>query len=734
MSSTLLEHLNSAQRQAVTCTGMNLRVVAGAGSGKTRVLTHRIAWLLLQGVSPFSIVAVTFTNKAANEMRARIEQLCHVPINQLWVGTFHGLSHRLLRLHAIDAGLPNDFQILDSDDQLRLIKRIHKQFNLDEKRWPVRQVQWFINKQKEEGWRVRDVVDTADPFVQTMKKLYGEYERLCIQNGLVDFAELLLSTLELLKRNKTLQAHYRKRFSHILVDEFQDTNKIQYEWLKQFKSDDSFLMAVGDDDQSIYSWRGACIENMCRFEEDFVPVETLRLEQNYRSTKTIINAANAVIESNQNRVKKVLKTDNPTGEPIVLFSANDERHEAIFVIQQIQQLIEEKNYAYEDFAILYRSNAQSRVFEETLMRHQIPYRIYGGMRFFERAEIKNFLAYLRLLVNRHDDAAFERVINFPARGIGVTTIMRLREIANASKISLWQVAKQVIQTQALATRTIQALDRFLTLIDQLEKDIKTMPLIEQAQTVLEATQLLDYYKKDAKTQIGLSRVENLEECLNAISQFDPLDSDIDMNNSLSALTAFLSHIALDAGEMDSNSSSNNSVNLMTLHSTKGLEFSVVFLVGLEEGLFPHYLSKDNDAQLEEERRLCYVGITRAMSRLYLIYAQTRYLQGRMVYNAASRFLEEIPTGLLQDLRPRVFVQKTTAWKGKPMNKKIKASHTVNQLSSEFSIGQKVQHKKFGAGIIISGEGDGDALRLQVKFKHAGTKWLVASYANLDIVL
>jgi DNA helicase-2/ATP-dependent DNA helicase PcrA len=733
-SSTLLDHLNSAQLQAVTSKGTNLRVVAGAGSGKTRVLTHRIAWLLLEGISPFSILAVTFTNKAANEMRLRIEQICHVPVDRLWVGTFHGLSHRLLRLHADDAGLPKDFQILDSDDQLRLIKRIHKQMNLSESNWPVKQAQWFINKQKEEGLRAKDVVDVNDPFVRTMKTLYDEYERLCRQNGLVDFTELLLSSLDLLKNNESVRMHYQKRFSNILVDEFQDTNKIQYEWLKQFKTADNFLMAVGDDDQSIYSWRGACIENMSRFEEDFLPVETLRLEQNYRSTKTILDAANAIIKSNQNRVEKILKTDNPQGEAIVLFSANDERHEAIFVMQQIQQLIEEKNYTYKDFAILYRSNAQSRVFEETLIRGQMPYRIYGGMRFFERAEIKNLLAYLRLIVSRDDDAAFERIVNFPVRGIGATTIARLRDIARESKISLWRVSQQVVQTQALAARTTQALNNFLTLIDQLAENIKNLPLVEQAQMVLEATQLLKYYKKDANTAVGLSRVENLEEFINAVSQFESPKTDVDVTTSFSALSEFLSHIALDAGDMQSENKSDNSINLMTLHSTKGLEFPIVFLVGLEEGLFPHYLSKDNPAQLEEERRLCYVGITRAKSKLYLTCAETRYLQGRMVYNASSRFLEEIPTPLLQDLRPKVTVQQTIASNKRPFGKKRQASKQTNQLSSEFSIGQKVRHKKFGVGIIIGGEGDDEALRLQIKFERAGTKWLVASFAKLEVFL
>jgi DNA helicase-2/ATP-dependent DNA helicase PcrA len=724
--SVLLNQLNAAQQKAVTAQKTNLRVVAGAGSGKTRVLTHRIAWLLSKGVSAQGILAVTFTNKAAYEMRSRIEKICRMPVSHLWVGTFHGLSHRLLRIHAKEANLPNDFQILDTGDQLRLIKRIHKQFNLSETNWPVKQAQWFINKQKEMGWRAKDVSESADPFVQMMKKLYHEYERLCLQNGLVDFPGLLLNAFELLKQQPSILHHYQNRFMHILIDEFQDTNQIQYDWIKIFKTDRNFIMAVGDDDQSIYSWRGACVENINRFDQDFLPVSTLRLEQNYRSTKTILHAANAVIASNQKRVPKVLRTDNVQGDPIILFAANDERHEAIFVVQQIKHLMEEKHDQYKDFAILYRSNAQSRIFEETLMREQIPYRIYGGIRFLERAEIKNALAYLRLLINRYDDAAFERIVNFPTRGIGAATTTRLRDTARDAQISLWQAAEKIVALQALPARTITALNRFLTLIELMASQAAGLPLVVQTELVLKLSGLMEYYKKESHTAVGVSKLENLEEFVTAVSQFEPAD-EIEKDQPFSALSAFLSHAVLEAGEMASNQNQQlNSVNLMTLHTTKGLEFPIVFLVGLEEGLFPHYLSKDNPAQLEEERRLCYVGITRAARLLCLTYSDTRYLNGRISYNTISRFVEEIPQSLLRDLRPRVSVSKT------PVTNSV---HTYVQkldrkLSSEFHVGQRVRHKKFGAGVIIDGEGENEALRLQVKFERFGVKWLIPNFARL----
>ncbi len=517
-SSHLLVDLNEPQRAAVSAPACNCLVLAGAGSGKTRVLVHRIAWLMENlSVSPFSIMAVTFTNKAAHEMRGRIESLRGIPTAGMWVGTFHGLAHRFLRTHWQEAGLPQGFQILDSDDQLRLLKRIHKNLNLDETHWPPKQSQWFINKSKEEGLRPQHLNPHESYFNETMCKVYTAYEELCKRSGLVDFCELLLRSLEILKENSELCQHYQNRLRHILVDEFQDTNSIQYAWLKLLAGSEGHMMAVGDDDQSIYSWRGAKIENIHRFSQDFAPIQTIRLEQNYRSTATILSAANAVIERNSNRLGKKLWTEDSKGELITLYSAFNERDEGYYIVSRIQELIQ-KGFSRNEIAILYRSNAQSRVLEECLLSAKIPYRIYGGQKFFDRAEIKDALAYLRLIANRDDDAAFERIVNVPTRGIGDTTLVALREMARAEQLSLWAASRALISSQTLTARASNALQTFLELIENTDEKSQTMSLSEQTETSLKLSGLIELYQKD-KSEKGQSRVENLEELVTATQEF-----------------------------------------------------------------------------------------------------------------------------------------------------------------------------------------------------------------------
>ncbi|OYK79291.1 DNA helicase II [Coxiella burnetii] len=713
---SLLESLNPPQKEAVTSPFDHVLVLAGAGSGKTRVLTHRIAWLIQQkNVSPYSILAVTFTNKAAYEMRGRIESMLGMPMGAMWVGTFHGLAHRLLRAHWKDAGLPQSFQILDTDDQYRLIRRMQRNLNLEESQWPPKQTQWFINKQKEEGRRSHQVLDSdGSYFTETLVKVYKAYEDVCRQSGLVDFAELLLRTLELLRDSATLREHYQQRFQHILVDEFQDTNTIQYAWLKALAGEQTVFMAVGDDDQSIYSWRGAKIENIHHFSRDFAGVKTIRLEQNYRSTQTILDAANAVIDNNKNRFGKKLWTDSRTGEPITLYTAFNERDEAFYVISCIDAWVRQ-GHSYNDVAILYRSNAQSRLFEECLIDRQIPYRIYGGLKFFERAEIKDALAYLRLMANRNDDAAFERVVNVPTRGIGNTTLVALRTTARDHAVSLWQATQHLITNQTLNARALNALQHFIELVDRLQDETKNLPLAEQTEKMLMGSGLLDLYKKD-NSEKGLSRVENLEELINATSQFTPTD-----DLALSPLDAFLSHVALETGEEQASAHS-DCVSLMTLHAAKGLEFPLVIISGLEEDLFPHRMSIDAANGLEEERRLCYVGMTRAREKLILTYTESRRLHGLEKFNQPSRFIQEIPPELIDAVRPTPKIARP-----------VTITSTQKSLVGEtgYYVGQRVSHKKFGPGIIINYEGHSEHARLQVKFDYHGTKWLVASYAKLE---
>jgi len=716
--SSIIDTLNPAQREAVTAPQGHQLVLAGAGSGKTRVLVQRIAWLIqIEGVSPNGILAVTFTNKAAREMQHRLEAALHssTPTRQLWVGTFHGLAHRLLKLHWQEAGLPQNFQILDSDDQLRIIKRVLKNMDLDESRLAPRQAQWFINSQKDEGKRANYLQESGDYIGDTLIRIYRQYEEACERSGLVDFGELLLRSHELWLKNSELLKHYQQRFQHILVDEFQDTNAIQYAWLRVLAGKNIFVTAVGDDDQSIYGWRGARIENIQHFPQDFPAVATVRLEQNYRSTSTILNAANAVIEKNPDRLGKHLWTDNGEGDPISLYAAFNEQDEARFIVERIQHLIRNGSNR-SAVAVLYRSNAQSRVLEEALLREGIPYRIYGGQRFYERLEIKNVVAYLRLLQNRDDDAAFERVINTPTRGIGEKTIDILRQHARQQNASLWRSVNQLVENNVFAARASASLQGFLSLINQLDRETDELGLMELCDHVIKKSGLLEFHKNE-KGEKGQQRVDNLHELINACDVFEP------ENEQLSPLQEFLDRAALDAGERQA-AEHEDSVQLMTLHSAKGLEFPAVFLAGMEENLFPHRMSLEEGSGLEEERRLCYVGITRAMELLYLTYAEVRRLHGEEHFNAPSRFLREIPSSLIQEVRLKAEISRPSGLMGKP----ALATMTSGEI---FALGQRVSHQVFGNGLIIDMEGTGTRTRVQVNFDRAGVKWLMLSHANLQ---
>jgi len=725
--SHILDPLNDAQRQAVSAPSGPVLVLAGAGSGKTRVLVHRMAWLIqVEQVSPFGILAVTFTNKAASEMRHRTEQLLNMPAGGMWVGTFHGLAHRLLRAHWREANLPQTFQILDSDDQLRVVKRIHKAMELDEARWPPKQMQWFINGKKEEGQRPQHIEHYNDPYLKQQIRVYEAYEEVCQRTGLVDFAEILLRAHELWLKNPELLHHYQRRFQHVLVDEFQDTNSIQYAWLRLLAGAHGRLFAVGDDDQSIYGWRGARIENLQRFSEDFPGTLVQRLEQNYRSTATILAAANALIENNQGRMGKNLWTEGEGGTPIQLYTAYNEYDEARFVVDRIAQHTERGN-ARSDCAVLYRSNAQSRVFEEQFMQRGIPYRVYGGLRFFERAEIKDALGYLRLAANRNDDASFERIINQPPRGIGERTVATVREYAKQFAIPMSEAAQRVVDEKALPARAVGALADFISLIETLATGLTGLELHEQVEQAVQSGGLIEHYKKE-KGERGQARIENLEELINAARQYEPAEQDAEVE--MDPLSAFLTHAALEAGEGQADIWE-DCVQLMTLHSAKGLEFPLVFLVGLEEGLFPHKMSIDEPGRLEEERRLCYVGITRARRDLVMSCAERRRLHGTESYALPSRFLREIPKQLIEEVRPQVQVSR-------PMHStdprgRVPASIAGAEPVGALQLGQRVHHGKFGEGVVLNYEGQGSHARVQVNFKHAGAKWLVLAYANLETV-
>ncbi|MHB8678204.1 MAG: DNA helicase II [Rudaea sp.] len=719
--SHLLDDLNPAQREAVSAPPGHYLVLAGAGSGKTRVLTHRIAWLLeVEHASPWSILAVTFTNKAAGEMRARCDSLIAQGTRGLSVGTFHGIAHRMLRQHWREAKLPQTFQILDADDQQRLLKRTIQGLGLDEARFPPRQAAWFINTAKDEGKRPDAFHAESNPLTKSLLDIYRAYEATCQRSGLVDFAELLLRAHELWLRDDVLLAHYRERWRHLLIDEFQDTNTIQYAWIRALAGQTGQVFVVGDDDQAIYGWRGARVENVQHFLSDFPSAKTIRLEQNYRSTGNILNAANAIIANNPQRLGKKLWTSGDAGAAIALYAAYNEQDEARFVVERIREHVQQGGKA-NDCAILYRSNAQSRNFEEQLIQRDIRYRVYGGLRFFDRAEIKDALAYLRLVANRHDDAAFERSVNTPPRGIGERTLDTLRQRARAQSISLWDAASTEAAGAGLAGRAKNALRGFIELIATLEKSCigsdVPLPLAEQIDHAIARSGLRDFYEADSRGNAE-SRVENLDELVNVASRFERNAEDIEAG--FSELVAFLAHAALEAGETQGEAWE-DCVQLMTLHSAKGLEFPVVFLAGLEDGLFPSQKSLDEPGRLEEERRLAYVGITRARQTLVLSYAESRRLHGAETYNRPSRFLHELPRELLHEVRPRVQVSR-------PMY----AGRFVDDggETMPLKLGQHVRHASFGDGIVIDAEGAGAHARVQVNFENAGAKWLVVAYANL----
>jgi DNA helicase-2/ATP-dependent DNA helicase PcrA len=720
--SYIFNDLNEAQRKAVSADPGPMLVLAGAGSGKTRVLTHRIAWLIeALEVSPLSILAVTFTNKAAQEMRSRVEQMIGFPMRRMWLGTFHGLSHRLLRSHSEEAGLDASFEILDAEDQHRLVRRTLRELDLDEGYWPPRQVQWFINSNKEDGRRPAQLEGSNDHQQQTLIRIYAYYEDLCQRFGLVDFSELLLRAQELLHNNEPLRDTYRERFEHILIDEFQDTNSIQYRWLKLLSQPRNNITAVGDDDQSIYGWRGAKVENMNLFQADFADTRIVRLEQNYRSTATILEAANNVIGHNQGRMGKKLWTDGKAGEPIRLYAAFNEIDEGQFVVDRLQQWVQDGRRR-DSVAILYRSNAQSRVFEELLLSAAIPYRVYGGLRFFERAEIKDALAYLRLISNRSSDPAFERVVNVPTRGIGTRTISMIRELSRDQKISMWAAAVRLTGSGDFPSRTRSVVQRFIDLIDELDASTQHLELTEQTDAVVQRSGLLEHYRKQ-QGEKAQTRIENLEELVSAARNFnfDPADEE-----HPDPLSDFLSHAALEAGEGQAEEWE-DCVQLMSLHSAKGLEFPLVFLCGLEEGLFPHQRSIEEPGRLEEERRLCYVGMTRAMEQLFLTWAEVRRLHGRENYTRPSRFVREIPAELLDEVRSASVHQGGSS---------LTANHAETDAAAasatgDVALGRRVHHEKFGYGTVVRVEGQGEHARVQVHFENTGSKWLVLAYANLE---
>lgn len=715
--SYLLENLNQQQREAVTATRGNLLVLAGAGSGKTRVLVHRIAWLLaVENCSPYSILAVTFTNKAAAEMRHRIEHLIGGHHNGMWIGTFHSLAHRLLRAHYLDANLPQDFQILDTEDQYRLLKRLIKALNLDEKQWSPRQAMWYINAKKDEGIRPQHIETYGNKIESTWLMIYKSYQEACDRAGLVDFAELLLRAHELWLNKPQILEHYQQRFSNLLVDEFQDTNSIQYAWIRLLAGQHNSVMAVGDDDQSIYGWRGAQVENIQRFLNDFPAAKTIRLEQNYRSTGNILTAANGLIANNRGRLGKDLWTEGEKGELISLYCAFNELDEARFVVNRIKTF-HDNGGALSDCAILYRNNAQSRVLEDALIQASLPYRIYGGMRFFERQEIKDALAYLRLIANPNDDTAFERVINTPTRGIGDRTLDVIRYAARDRQTTLWQTANALLQEKVITGRAASAIQRFIELIGALTQETSELPLYIQTDRIISDSGLRSMYEQE-RGEKGQARLDNLDELVTAARQFSYQDEDQD----LMPLQAFLSHAALEAGEAQAEAYQ-DAVQLMTLHSAKGLEFKYVFIVGVEEGMFPSQMSCEDNGRLEEERRLAYVGITRAMEKLTLTYAENRRLYGKETSHRPSRFIAELPEQCIEEIRLRATINRPVSHS--------RLGTPIVQNTGGYNLGQRVRHPKFGEGTIINLEGQDEHIRLQIAFQGEGIKWLVASYARLE---
>jgi DNA helicase-2/ATP-dependent DNA helicase PcrA len=709
-----LELLNPEQLAAVTLPDEHALILAGAGSGKTRVLTTRIAWLIKGGrVTPARILAVTFTNKAAREMLTRATAMLPIHPRGMWIGTFHGLCNRMLRTHHREAGLPQAFQILDSQDQQALVKRLAKSLNMDEERFPPRELAWFINANKEEGVRAPEVPVTDDN-TRRMAEFYAAYDEQLQREGVVDFPELLLRSYELLKRNEILRAHYAERFQHVLVDEFQDTNRLQYRWLKLFAGAGARYFCVGDDDQSIYTFRGAHVGNMADFEREFKVKTVVRLEQNYRSHGNILDAANALIANNRNRLGKNLWTAAGKGEPVRVFEGESDTDEARWIVDEVQALARDGT-RLSQMAVLYRSNAQSRVLEQTLFSRGLPYRVYGGLRFFERAEIKHALAYLRLIALPDDDNAFLRVANFPPRGIGARTMESVQDAAKQSGSSLFAAAAG---SKAAS---------FRALIETLRAETPGLPLHELVEHVIHKSGLVEHYKTERE---GADRVANLEELVNAAAAFTEEERSAESGEAIDPLTAFLTHAALEAGEHQAGEGA-DALQLMTVHSAKGLEFDVVFMSGLEEGLFPHEQSVMEREGLEEERRLAYVAITRARQRLYLSHAQTRMLHGQTRYNIPSRFLEEIPQSLLKWLTPRFSRQKAFAPDFSRQTRTTIPSRSAPREVGGFRIGQNVMHAKFGAGVIIDAEGHGGDARVQVNFGAQGVKWLAVSVAKLQ---
>ncbi|HEY8245436.1 MAG TPA: UvrD-helicase domain-containing protein [Casimicrobiaceae bacterium] len=744
MSAPLLSHLNPPQLEAVTLPHGSALVLAGAGSGKTRVLTTRIAWLLATGqASPLSVLAVTFTNKAAREMLLRLSALTPISVRGMWIGTFHGLCNRMLRAHHRDANLPKLFQIMDTQDQLALIKRMYKAHNVDDDRFPPKQLAWFISAAKEAGLRP-PAVEAGDEFARRQVEHYALYEAMCQRDGVVDFAELLLRSFELLAHNDSIRNHYQRRFSHLLVDEFQDTNLLQYKWLRLLAGADAAVFAVGDDDQSIYAFRGANAANMQHFERDFAggrPVRLIKLEQNYRSHGHILDAANALIRHNRARLGKELWTSEGKGEPVRAFAAPTDLDEAAFVVDVVKGLADE-GVPLSEVAMLYRSNAQSRVLEHALFNAGLPYRVWGGMRFFERAEVKHALAYLRLVAQPEDDGALLRVVNFPPRGIGARTLEQLQDVARGRGTSLWQAAA----SGAVAGKAGSSLATFIRTIEKLRVETASLPLPEAVEHVIESAGLKAHY---AAEKDGEDRIENLEELVNAAQGFvreadiasdapmlsdrvmpdAPIPEDGPAEGASDPLTAFLAHAALEAGETQE-AEGRPALQLMTVHSAKGLEFHTVFVTGLEEGLFPHENSLNEMDGPEEERRLMYVALTRARRRLYLTHAQSRMLHGQTRYHIASRFIDEIPRDLIQWLSPArkrygAIDVDESAWGA------IRGAPQATAPAPAWRVGQNVRHAKFGVGVIVDAEGRGNDARVQVNFRESGLKWLALEYAKLE---
>ena len=703
----ILTDLNEAQNAAVTTDAPHALILAGAGSGKTKVLVHRVAWYLQTGQSlDHGILAVTFTNKAAGEMKGRIQNLMGRSVQNMWIGTFHGIAHRFLKLHWKEAGLKESFQIIDSDDQLRVIRRIVRDLELDESGWSAKEIQYKINSWKERGLRSKKVPKANDRIEDVLKTVYHDYELVCERSSSVDFAELLLRVYELWSTQPRIKEDYLQRFRHILVDEFQDTNRLQYEWLKLLVGEKGNLFVVGDDDQSIYSWRGAKVENMQLFQRNFPDHEIVRLEQNYRSTSNILEAANSLITNNSKRIGKRLWTDGIEGEKIKLYSAYNERDEARYVVESIKNSFE-RGMNLSSHAVLYRVSAQSRVLEDALRENDVSYRVFGGFRFYERAEVKDVMAYLRLLFSRADDPAFERVINFPPRGIGLKTMEKVRRLAKNEQLSLWLAFSQLSELGLVSSKARAAFEQFSTQITSFKEICSFEDLGDIIIKVVDIFDLENHYKKDKQGR-GLDKIENLQELVAAARDFSPIDGE-------EPLSAFLAHAALESGE-DQADSESDYVQLMTLHSAKGLEFKQVFLVGLEEGLFPHQRSLSDLGQLEEERRLCYVGITRAEETLTMTYALSRQLHGSEHRAGLSRFVREIPADLIDEIRVG----------GSYLSAKSNIA-----VEKGFAIGQSVFHKVFGNGVILGIEGMGGNSRVQVNFEDSGTKWLVTSYAGLE---